>query len=232
MRILRPAQSRGHVDHGWLKTWHSFSFASYYDPDFTGFRNLRVINQDRVQPGKGFATHPHKNMEIITVVLKGVIAHKDSMGNTTQIKAGEIQRMTAGQGITHSEYNPSHEEELELLQIWILPQENGLTPDYEQKSFAPQHYQNTLKLIISPKGEEDSLHINQDVRIYRSQLHKEKSLTFTTNEQRFAWIQMISGLVEVNNQLLKPGDGLALGELKQIQFEARDFSDFLLFDLN
>jgi len=220
MIIVRPSEARGHFNFGWLDTHHTFSFADYYDPDHMGFRKLRVINQDIIQPHKGFAPHQHNNMEIITYVIRGEITHKDSMGNQAVIKSNEIQRMTAGTGITHSEYNRG-DEIPELLQIWILPDQKNLTPSYEQIVFTQPH-NNLLQ---------HSLDIHQDVNIFTGCLDEAQHLEYLINKNRYAWIQLISGQIEINHIKLDMGDGSAISNEIKLDIKALEKSHFLLFDL-
>lgn len=231
MLLTRKSSERGYADHGWLKSWHSFSFASYFDPRFMGFRQLRVINQDIVAPGQGFPTHGHADMEIITVVLRGTIEHKDSMGNKELVKAGEIQRMSAGTGVRHSEFNPSASEDLELLQIWIEPAERGIEPSYEQVSVLPAAGE-TLKLLVAPMKETAPVHIHQNVRIYRAELKAGETLDLPLKAERYGWIQLISGELSVRDEKLKAGDGLAISREANLPATAAvDGTAFLLFDL-
>ncbi|MDQ3232255.1 MAG: pirin family protein [Pseudobdellovibrionaceae bacterium] len=232
MLLPRKSSDRGFANHGWLKSWHSFSFSNYYDPRHMGFRQLRVINQDIVAPGQGFPTHGHADMEIITVVLRGTIEHKDSMGNKELVKAGEIQRMSAGTGVKHSEFNPSATEDLELLQIWIEPAERGIEPSYEQVAVKNLEGEK-LRLLVAPMQETAPVHIHQDVRIYRGEIGKGESLELPLAAERYGWLQMISGSLLIKDQSLKPGDGLAISREKEllITADAGDTS-FLLFDLS
>jgi redox-sensitive bicupin YhaK (pirin superfamily) len=232
MLKIRRAADRGYSSYAWLKSMHTFSFANYYDPDHMGFRALRVINQDIVQPGTGFPAHSHQDMEIITYVLRGAIAHEDSLGHRSMIHPGEIQRMTAGQGITHSEYNPSSSEELEFLQIWIIPNKEGLKPDYQQMT-VPK-IPGKLQLLVSPNGEDNSLLIHQDVKLFTGNLAKGEMLAYTIPSHRSLWIQVISGQVELEDEYqLKAGDGAAITHKRSlIRIKALEACEFLLFDLN
>lgn len=230
MIAIRPGNERGYFDYGWLQTYHTFSFSSYYDPRYMGFRDLRVINQDTVASGQGFATHSHHDMEIITYVLSGTITHQDSMGNKTEIHAGEIQCMTAGTGVRHSEYNLSANESLELLQIWILPNADGLTPSYQQKTL--QKMPSQFRLMISPDKQQDSLLIHQDVRLYNVTLAAKETRQFKIADQRHAWLQLISGKINLNNQILFPGDGVAISDEREITVTGVQACEFLWFDLN
>jgi redox-sensitive bicupin YhaK (pirin superfamily) len=225
MIIIRKNEERGHFNHGWLETYHTFSFADYHDPQWMGFQALRVINEDWVMPGKGFPEHSHRDMEIITTILEGVVEHKDSMGNVTQIRAGEVQRMTAGTGVTHSEYNPSTTDKLHLLQIWILPEKKGLPPGYEQKKFSGG-------LIASRDGREGSLTIHQDVNLFRYLPAKGESISVPVSAGRHLWMQVTRGEIKIKNHTLLPGDGAAVSEEKNCLIEAYEPSEFLLFDLN
>ncbi len=230
MISVRPSGERGFFDHGWLKTYHSFSFGDYRDPKWMGFRTLRVINEDWVAPGEGFPPHSHRDMEIITYVLKGVLAHKDSMGNASEIKPGEVQRMSAGTGVTHSEYNHMSLEPVHLLQIWIMPERRSITPGYEQKMFPLAGKRNTLRLVASPEGGE-AVKIHQDVRLYDSRLDAGQSVRHTLKPGRAVWIQVISGSVEAGGVTGSAGDGL-YGEMGgEIVLRAPETAEFLLFDL-
>ena len=225
------SESRGAADHGWLKAKHTFSFADYYDPARIHFGTLRVINEDRVAPGQGFGTHPHRDMEIVTYIIKGAIEHKDSMGNGTVIRAGEIQRMTAGTGVLHSEFNHSQDEELHLLQIWIFPEKKNLEPGYEQKLFSPEEKRNQLRLVGSRDGRDGSLTIHQDVELFASVLDAGHSVSIADVEQRRVFVQVISGGLDVNGTKLGPGDGLQIEGEANVKLSATDESEFLLFNL-
>jgi hypothetical protein len=229
---IRPANERGHADHGWLNTRFSFSFADYHDPAHMGFRTLRVINDDRIAGGAGFPMHPHRDMEIVTYMLDGAISHKDSMGTTATIKAGEVQRMTAGRGIMHSEFNPLPNEECRLLQIWIMPRERGLAPSYDQKLFVPETKQGKLLLIASPDGRDGSMKIEQDASIYASRLAPGEAVSHSLAGARHGWIQIARGSVRLNGQLMNEGDGAALSEESQVALEGVTDAEFLFFDLN
>lgn len=226
---LRKANERGKANLGWLDTRYSFSFSDYYDPDFMGFGVLRVINEDVIAPSKGFGTHPHDNMEILTYMIEGAIEHKDTMGNHSKVQKGEIQLMSAGTGIKHSEYNPSSEEKNHLLQIWIYPEKKGLEPGYQQKNFS-NHTQG-LQLVASPNGEEHSLVIHQDAKIYLGKFLKSESLQMAIEPSRKVWVQMIRGTAEFNQSSLSPGDGLGIVGQSQVSIHAHPNSEFLLFDL-
>lgn len=229
MLSIRPSYARGLSKQNWLSSQHTFSFGDYYDPVHRRFRSLRVINQDIVQPGAGFDTHPHNDMEIITYVMTGAIAHKDSMGNETVIRPGEVQRMTAGTGVTHSEYNYSKTEPIELLQIWIFPKEKGLTPGYQQISFNLN--ETGLQLLGSENGEQGSLIIHQNVKLWRGRLEEEQIVSYKILSTRHAWVQIISGQLIVNDCLLSAGDGCAVSDEMQLNIRANRRTEFLLFDL-
>jgi len=231
MITIRKSTDRGHFDHGWLNTYHTFSFAQYYDPAHMGFRSLRVINEDRVEPGAGFPTHPHRDMEIITYVLEGALEHKDSMGNGSVIRPGEVQRMTAGTGITHSEFNPSRSEPVQLLQIWLLPNAHGLTPSYEQKAFSIDLRRNRLCLIASPDGRDGSVTINQDASVYSAWLDPGTKIEHPLAPNRHAWIQVARGSVTLNGQQLSQGDGASISGEDSVSVTGGEQSEILLFDL-
>jgi redox-sensitive bicupin YhaK (pirin superfamily) len=224
---VRKSGERGYFDHGWLETYHTFSFGGYHDPKFMGFRNLRVINEDRIAAGRGFDTHGHSNMEILTLVLKGQLAHKDSMGNESIIRAGEVQVMSAGKGVTHSEYNPSKEEDVHLLQIWIEPDEKGAVPRYGQAPLASNV--NEWQLIVSKTGKESSLPIRQDAEVYYAFLQKGKSIESPSS--RYGWVQVIEGALEMNQSALEAGDGAAVNPGTKAQFTAKADSKLLFFNL-
>ena len=229
---IRRSKDRGHANHGWLDTYHSFSFADYYDPQNMGFRDLRVINEDFIEAAQGFPTHGHRDMEIITYVINGEISHRDSMGNGETVKRNEVQRMTAGTGVLHSEYS-SPTEKTHMLQIWILPEKRNLQPSYEQTYFAPEDKQGKLKLVASRGGDDGSVHINQDVRMYSSLLSVDEEVSLGLTEGRHAWVQLISGSLDVNVERLEPGDGAAISEESVLKLNAlADNTEFLLFDLN
>lgn len=232
MITLRPSQARGHFNFGWLDTHHSFSFGNYYDPRHMGFGPLRVINEDTVEPGRGFDTHGHSDMEIITYVLDGAVAHKDSLGNGSQIRPGDVQRMSAGRGIRHSEYNPSKCDPLHLLQIWLLPSETGLTPSYEQKAFADSEKRDRLRLVVSGDGREGSVRIHQDADLYATVLSEGRAVTHTLAKGRLAWVQVARGAVELNGETLREGDGAAVRDEVVLTLTGRaEESEVILFDL-
>lgn len=230
MIAVRKSEDRGTADHGWLNTHYTFSFSDYYDPNFMGFRSLRVINEDVVDPTKGFDTHPHDNMEILTYILDGALEHKDTMGTHSQIKRGEFQLMTAGTGIKHSEFNPSKKDKVHLLQIWIVPDKKGLKPEYQQTNFA-DHKQG-LKLVVSPEGKDGALKIHQDARIYLGRFESSQETELTLPTGRHAWVQVVRGNVNINGTDLKQGDGAAVSNKKKISIRADKGSEFLLFDLS
>ena len=231
MITIRPADERGHADHGWLSTYHTFSFDTYHDPKHVRFRSLRVINEDYLQPGRGFGMHPHRDMEIITYVLKGALEHKDNIGNGSVIRPGDVQRMSAGSGITHSEFNHSKDEMVHLLQIWIMPDKKGVTPSYEEKTFPDEDKRGRLRLIASPDGADGSVTINQDARVYATILKGGESVTHNTESDRYVWLQVARGIVKVNGKELIQGDGAAVTEMSEITLVSDDDSEVLLFDL-
>ncbi|WP_305076403.1 pirin family protein [Methylocystis sp. Sn-Cys] len=219
------------ADFGWLDSRHSFSFGQYFDPDHMGFGPLRVINEDRVAPGGGFPTHPHKDMEIISYVLDGALAHKDSTGVGSIVRAGDVQRMSAGTGVRHSEYNASDRAPAHFLQIWIVPEREGLAPGYEQKRFGPQEKRGRLRLIASHDGRDGSLTIHQDVDLYATILSAGESVSHQVAPGRAAWVQVARGLVMVNGERLEAGDGIAVSEADAIRLEGRDDAEALVFDM-
>lgn len=231
MITLRPAGQRGHANHGWLDSYHSFSFASYYDPEQMGFASLRVINEDRVAPTTGFGTHSHQDMEIITYVLEGALQHKDSMGNSSIIRPGEVQRMSAGTGVAHSEQNPSKTEPVHLLQIWILPDKKGIEPGYEQKTFSPAEKQSCLRLVASPDGREGSVTVHQDAFLYVATLNAADSVRHTLAPGRKAYLQVARGGIDLNGHSLKQGDGAKITAEREIMLTGTDKAEILLFDL-
>ena len=229
---IRKSNARGHANYGWLDTRYTFSFSSYYDQKFMGFRNLRVINEDFIEANQGFPTHGHKDMEIISYVLEGELSHKDSMGNGETIRPNEVQRMTAGTGVQHSEYS-SPTDKTHLLQIWILPEKKDLTPAYEQTYFAPKDKQGKLKLVASRGGIDGSIHINQDVSLYSSILANGDEVSHKIEENRHAWFQLIKGEIELNGDCLNAGDGAAISDESLLTIKSMsDNTEFLLFDLN
>ena len=230
---IRRAEERGGGNYGWLDTSYTFSFNDYYDPQFMGFRNLRVINEDYVAAGRGFPTHGHADMEIVTYVIEGALMHKDSSGGEGIIRPHEVQRMSAGKGIRHSEANASETEQVHLLQIWLLPETEGIAPGYEQKYFAPEEKQGKLKLVASRGGDDDSVKINQDVRLYSSILAKDETGSHNLKENRHAWIQVVKGSLDLNGETLNPSDGAAISEETSLEIKSlENETEFLLFDLN
>ncbi len=231
MIVIRRSHQRGHADHGWLNTYHTFSFASYYDPKQMGFRALRVINEDRVAAGQGFGTHGHKNMEIVSYVLAGKLEHKDSMGNGAVLQPGEFQRITAGTGILHSEFNPSSVDATHFYQIWLLPEREGLEPGYEQSRFEDAELQNQLRLVASPDAANGSLTIHQDARIYLSRIDTGVALSHSIASRRHAWLQVLKGAVLLDEHLMEAGDGAAISDIPGISIKAQSPAEILLFDL-
>lgn len=229
---IRKASERGHANHGWLDTYHTFSFATYRDPQHMRFRSLRVMNEDFVAPGQGFGAHPHRDMEIITYVLEGALEHKDSMGNGEVLRAGEFQRMSAGSGITHSEFNPSASEPVHLYQIWLFPNQKGIEPSYEQKRFAPEERHNRLQLVASPGGLDGSLDIHQDARVFLADLDEGQRIEHHLATGRHAWLQVLRGQVTVNDYELATSDGAAISEESGLGIAARESAEIMLFDLN
>jgi len=229
--IIR-SDDRGSADHGWLQAKHTFSFAEYRNPERVHFGKVRVINEDRIAPGKGFATHPHNDMEIVTYIISGAIEHKDSMGNGTVISAGEVQRMTAGTGVLHSEFNHSREEELHLLQIWIFPEEKNLTPGYEQTLFSREEKLNRLRLVGSRDGREGSVTIHQDVDLYASIVEKGKNIMLDDVADRRILVQIVSGSVNVNGETLLAGDGVQIRDVAAIDITANDDTELVLFSMS
>lgn len=228
---VRKAASRGHFDFGWLNTYHTFSFGDYYDPSHMAFRSLRVINEDIVAPGRGFPRHGHRDMEIFTYIIEGALQHRDSMGNGSIIRPGDVQRMSAGTGVTHSEANPSSDDRVHLLQIWILPAKEGIEPDYEEKKFPREEKLNRLRLIISPEGSEGAVKINQDARVYASVLDAGQEVSQQLASGRHAWLQVAAGSVSINDTELQQGDGAAVSDESGLKIAAREPSEILLFDL-
>ncbi|MEO6697321.1 MAG: pirin family protein [Gammaproteobacteria bacterium] len=231
MISLRKAAERGHAHHGWLDTYHSFSFADYHDPDHMGFASLRVINEDRVAPGEGFPTHGHRDMEIITYVLEGALQHKDSMGNGSVMRPGDVQRMSAGTGVTHSEYNASESEFVHLLQIWIIPDKAGVAPSYEQKYFAPDEKRHQLRLIASPNGRDGSVRIEHNGFVYASLLDGGDELKYTLAPGRKAYVQVARGALSVNGKKATAGDGVVLEDEREIRLSDARQAEVLVFDL-
>jgi redox-sensitive bicupin YhaK (pirin superfamily) len=229
--VVRKAHDRGHANHGWLDSRFTFSFADYHDPEHMGFRSLRVINEDRVEPNQGFGTHPHRDMEIITYVLDGSVRHEDSMGNGSVIVPGEVQRMSAGTGVLHSEFNPSPKDDLHFLQIWIRPDTQGVTPGYAQKPFTRADRLNQFRLVASRDGRDGSISIHQDASLHAAILEGGKALRWEVRNGRHAWIQIARGEINVNGQLLSAGDGASTSTPGTIDLAASKESEVLLFDL-
>jgi redox-sensitive bicupin YhaK (pirin superfamily) len=231
--MIRPryASDRAHADHGWLNTYHTFSFADYYDPEQTGFRSLLVINEDRVRPGQGFGTHGHQDMEIISYVLSGALQHKDSMGNGSALRPGELQRISAGTGILHSEFNPSPSEPVHFYQIWLTPDREGYEPSYEQRRIDPAEMQGKLRLMASPDGSDGSLTIHQDARVYLAGLHAGQSVAHVLAPNRHAWLQVIRGKVTLNGESLATSDGVAVSDEQKLTIQSAEDTEVMLFDL-
>jgi redox-sensitive bicupin YhaK (pirin superfamily) len=229
---IRHANERGSANLGWLDSRHTFSFGDYHDPRFMGFGPLRVINEDRVRQGRGFDTHGHRDMEIVSYVLEGALEHKDSIGTGSVIHPGDVQRMSAGTGVRHSEFNPSPNEPVHFLQIWLLPDRQGITPSYEQKNFTDDDKRGRLRLVASPDGRDGSVKIHQDAAIYASLLDDDEQVTHTLRPGRKGWVQVARGAVEVNGEVLGAGDGAAIADETSLVITARsDDAEFLLFDL-
>jgi quercetin 2,3-dioxygenase len=231
---IRKASDRGHADHGWLNTYHTFSFAGYYDPKQMGFRALRVINEDRVAPGMGFGTHSHRDMEIISYVLEGALEHQDSLGNGSVLRPGEFQRMSAGTGVRHSEFNPSPTELVHFYQIWLLPRATGIEPSYEQQLFAPDELRGRLRLVASPEGADGSLTINQDARVYLATLGAGDSVIHELPAGRHAWLQIVRGQLQANSLPLDTSDGLAVSDEPRLEIAnaGAEAAELMLFDLS
>lgn len=228
---IRKADQRGHADHGWLNTYHTFSFAGYRDPQHMGFRALRVMNEDRVASGQGFGTHAHDNMEIISYVLAGALEHKDSMGNGEVLRPGEFQRISAGSGITHSEFNPSAAEPVHFYQIWLEPNVRNIEPSYEQKEYADEEKRGRLRLVASADGRDGSLRIHQDANVFLSVVSDNAEIKYSVPLNRYAWLQLLSGTVTVNGHSLSTSDGVAISDEPAIVIQGSEESEFMLFDL-
>jgi quercetin 2,3-dioxygenase len=228
MITIRKSAERGHADHGWLVARHSFSFADYYDPQHMGFRSLRVINEDRVAPGMGFGTHPHRDMEIITYVISGALQHADSMGHKAVMRAGDVQRISAGTGITHSEFNASRTEEVHLLQIWLTPERKGVTPDYTERSFGDA---TGLTLVSARGGRDGAIAIHQDADLWLGKLGAGEKAPHSLAAGRHAWVQVFGGALTLNGTALGAGDAAAVSDERELDFAAADGAQFLLFDL-
>ena len=228
---IRRSEDRGFADHGWLQTFHTFSFASYQDSNHVQFRSLRVMNEDRVAPGQGFGTHPHNDMEIVTYVLEGALEHRDSMGNGEVLHPGEFQRMSAGTGITHSEFNPSKTTPVHLYQIWLRPERKGIEPSYEQKAFSAEERRNRLQLVASSNAAAGSLLIHQDARIFLGDLDASEKLQIEIPPERHLWLQILRGSVTINDEILQAGDGLAVSDERALTIKANIAAETMLFDL-
>jgi redox-sensitive bicupin YhaK (pirin superfamily) len=231
MQILRRASERGHADHGWLDSFHTFSFADYHDPSHMGFRALRVINDDTVAPGRGFDSHPHRDMEIISYVLDGALAHRDSMGTGSVIRPGEVQRMSAGTGVIHSEHNASRTEPVHFLQIWLIPSQRGLPPGYEQRAFPAEERTGRLRLVASPDGRDGSVTVHTDASLYAGVLDAGQISVLPLAPGRHAWVHVARGAARVNGHELGAGDGLALSEEPSVRIEGEGGGEVLVFDL-
>jgi redox-sensitive bicupin YhaK (pirin superfamily) len=225
------SDSRGTADHGWLKSKHTFSFADYHNPSMMGFGKLRVINEDWIEPGKGFGTHPHRDMEIVTYMVDGALEHKDSMGNGSVIRPGELQRMTAGTGVLHSEFNASETDRAHLLQIWILPEQNGLEPGYEQKLFPAEEKRNRWRLVGSRDGREGSLTIHQDLSLSSTVLDAGESIDYGFDGRRRGFLQVVRGTVEIDGEALETGDAVAIVDQQALDIKAKSDAELLLFDM-
>ncbi len=228
---IQKAEARGHFNHGWLDAYHTFSFGDFYDPEHTHFRALRVMNEDRIEPGRGFGTHPHQDMEIVTYVLSGALEHRDSMGNGEVLRPGEFQRMSAGTGITHSEFNPSEVEPVHLYQIWLFPERKGIEPSYEQKQFPDEQRHNQLRLVASRDAAEGSLMIHQNARIFLSKIDDGEQVSHRLAEGRHAWLQVLRGSVLLNGDDLQTSDGAAVSEESSLAIQATSDAEIMLFDL-
>ena len=228
---LRKSQERGHANHGWLDSYHSFSFARYYDPEYMGYSVLRVINEDVVAPAQGFGMHPHRDMEIVTYMLQGELRHEDSMGNGSVIRAGDVQRMTAGTGVVHSEFNASATEPVHLLQIWLLPERNNLTPSYEEKHFEQAEKQDRWCLVASQDGREGSIVVHQDVALYATCMSKGTRLNYSVKNERSIYVQVARGSITLNGEALYAGDAAAIDAQQTIELVADEAAELLLFDL-
>ncbi|MBC7717448.1 MAG: pirin family protein [Pseudorhodobacter sp.] len=231
MLTLRKSNDRGHADHGWLKSFHSFSFAEYHDPQHMGFGNLRVINEDRIAPGTGFGTHGHRDMEIVSYVLDGALAHKDNMGNTTTIVPGDVQRMTAGSGVQHSESNHAPSSTTHFFQIWLLPNAKDIAPGYEQKNFKPEDKRGRLRLVASQEGREGSVRLNADAALYAGLFDGAEAATIALNPQRKTYVHLVRGTLSVNGQALSAGDAALMSEESQLALTDATNAEVMVFDL-
>jgi quercetin 2,3-dioxygenase len=229
---VRKAGDRGYFNYGWLRTYRTFSFADYHDPDYRGFRSLRVINEDHIRPGTGFPVQSHQDMEIFSIVVDGKISHQDDLGNGSILYPGQIQLLSAGKGVTHTEYNASDKEEAYAVQFWIVPKDRNLKPSYQEKKFGSEQLHNQLCLIISADGREGSLHIHQDANVYLAWLDEGKDLNYELPSNRYGWLQILKGEVEFNHLKLEKGDGAAISETSHLNFKAHTPSQFVLLDLN
>jgi hypothetical protein len=231
MISIRKAGERGHADHGWLDSHHTFSFADYYDPAHLGFRNLRVINDDRIAPGRGFGSHPHRDMEIVSYVLEGALAHKDSTGTGAVVRPGDVQRMSAGTGVVHSEFNASEREGVHFLQIWLLPGQRGIAPSYEQKTFTTEDKRGRLRLVASPDGKDGSVTVHTDASIFAGVFEAGESASLEIDAGRHVWVHVARGGVRVNGHDLSEGDGLAISDEAEVHVEGTGGGEVLVFDL-
>jgi quercetin 2,3-dioxygenase len=231
MLTIRRSAERGHFNHGWLDTYHTFSFGDYYDPNHMGFRALRVINEDRVAPGAGFGMHGHRDMEIVTCVLSGALEHKDSLGHGEVLRPGELQHMSAGTGIRHSEFNPSASEPVHLYQIWLLPREGGLQPTYSQKAFDAAGRQSRWQLVASPEGAEGSLAIQQDARIYLAEIRPADDIAVDLAAGRHGWLQVLRGAIEISGNSLTTGDAAAISDQTHVPIRSTQAAELMFFDL-
>jgi redox-sensitive bicupin YhaK (pirin superfamily) len=229
---VRKSEERGHIKQSWLDSYHTFSFADYYDPNFNGYRDLLVINEDRVEPSQGFGKHGHRNMEIISYILEGELTHKDSLGSQSVLRPGDVQRMSAGAGVQHSEFNASLKNAVHFLQIWIRPQQEGTEPSYEEKTFSAEEKLNQLRLIASPTGEEGSLTLYQDAKLFSCILEEDIEVEYKIGKNRYGWVQVARGSIQVNGIALNAGDGAAVTEEPSLRLIANITSELLLFDLN
>jgi quercetin 2,3-dioxygenase len=228
---IRRAHDRGHADHGWLDSRHTFSFGSYHHPDHMGFRALRVINEDRVAPGQGFGTHPHRDMEIISYVLDGALQHRDSLGTGSVIRPNDVQRMSAGSGVTHSEFNASEHEPVHFLQIWLIPSQRGIAPSYEQKTFEPELKRGRLRVVASPDARDESVRLHSDALVLAGLLHAGETVEHALKPGRHAYVQVARGRVRANGQALASGDGAAFSDEAALSLEGVESAEVLVFDL-